>query len=384
MAYNEAYQVGEAMSALMISMGSKVEKKLFGDSKSALTLCSGETGHWRTRHLRLRAAKLLEAVRCLKEWEVAHKDGVSLVADGLTKPLQDQAFQRFVQLMNMGNPQDSSLATQVYEGEKKKVTEVPVGGLQKIVTGLAVGACCCVLSGHHQVGAVLAAGAMLAELKSDSIRCGQATTSTPTSTATSSSPMLGGGPILRSLRPEGLAESSDRVGSRARGYETSPDGRPAPPAIARGQAAMLNTSELSGLSEEGDAYSVVSLPEPTPEPASAPGVSARLGEIGLWNHADFCQAPRGQDRWRLDFWAQGWLIRVHGKSRHRSFMPLHSTCPCARDQLGERRVTVVMCGGTSEREVVDVWGNPRHWERPLWKGCTFIAVNQSARADSGI
>ena len=57
LAYNEAYQVGEAMSALFTALGVKTEKKLFGDSKSALSLCTGETGHWRTRHLRLRASE---------------------------------------------------------------------------------------------------------------------------------------------------------------------------------------------------------------------------------------------------------------------------------------------------------------------------------------
>ena len=139
-----------------------------------------------------------------------------------------------------------------------------------------------------------------------------------------------------------------------------------PLAMARGRMAMQNMTEASVLSEEGDTHSVVSLPEP--EPVPAPGVSARLGEIGPWNHAAFCQAPRGQDRGRLDFWAQGWLIRAHGKARHRSFMPLHSTCRCEREQLGERRVTIVTCGGTSECEVVEDVGKPRHWERPLWKG----------------
>ena len=67
----------------MVSMGTKVEKKRYGDSKSALTLCSGETGHGRTRHLRVRATKLREAVRCLKEWEVAHKDVTEVPVGGL-------------------------------------------------------------------------------------------------------------------------------------------------------------------------------------------------------------------------------------------------------------------------------------------------------------
>ena len=43
LAYNEAYQVGEAMSALFTTLGMKAE--LFGDSKSALSLCTGQTGH---------------------------------------------------------------------------------------------------------------------------------------------------------------------------------------------------------------------------------------------------------------------------------------------------------------------------------------------------
>lgn len=52
---------------------------------------------------------------------------VQLVADGLTKPLQVDAFRRFLQFMNVGS-----------EVQKNDVTEVNRGGLQKIVAGLAV------------------------------------------------------------------------------------------------------------------------------------------------------------------------------------------------------------------------------------------------------
>ena len=101
--YNEAYQVGEAVSALLqvLEINTKA-KKIMGDSKAAIAQLTGDTGPWRTRHLRLRSAKLREALRdpC-QGWEIEHKKGGELVADGLTKSLQGSAFQRFLSMLKM-------------------------------------------------------------------------------------------------------------------------------------------------------------------------------------------------------------------------------------------------------------------------------------------
>ena len=97
-AYNEAYQMGESVASLLQVVGYEVQRRLLGDNRAALTLCSAETGPWRTRHLRLRAAKLREAIQ--EEdggWTSHHIPGATLVADGLTKSLQGQAFQAFAE-----------------------------------------------------------------------------------------------------------------------------------------------------------------------------------------------------------------------------------------------------------------------------------------------
>ena len=92
LAYNEAYQMGEAMSSLLEVLHFKMGKRLHGDSKAALALCLNESGHWRTRHLRLRATKLREALQVEKTWEAVHQEGGDLVADGLTKPSKEPHF----------------------------------------------------------------------------------------------------------------------------------------------------------------------------------------------------------------------------------------------------------------------------------------------------
>ena len=74
---------------------------IYGDCKSALSLASSEGGTWRTRHLRLRAAKLRDVLeaepwveRChdTPKWNLRHMPGQYLVADGLTKRFQGQGF----------------------------------------------------------------------------------------------------------------------------------------------------------------------------------------------------------------------------------------------------------------------------------------------------
>ena len=100
LAYNEAYQMAESVASLLQVVGYKVQRRLLGDNRAALTLCSAETGPWRTRHLRLRAAKLREAIQEADGlWTAHHLPGAVLVADGLTKGLQcqGQAFQAFVE-----------------------------------------------------------------------------------------------------------------------------------------------------------------------------------------------------------------------------------------------------------------------------------------------
>ena len=102
LAYNEAYQCGESTGALLEVLGyGGVREHMQGDSKSGISQLTSDTGAWRTRHLRLRSAKLREVVQ---------DPGPALGADGLTKPLQGQAFVRFLGLIGMSDEGEVSIS----------------------------------------------------------------------------------------------------------------------------------------------------------------------------------------------------------------------------------------------------------------------------------
>ena len=61
--YKEGFQMGDATAALCEVFEMPVKKSLIGDCKAALAQLLGDTGPWRTRHLRLRSSKLREALR---------------------------------------------------------------------------------------------------------------------------------------------------------------------------------------------------------------------------------------------------------------------------------------------------------------------------------
>lgn len=75
----------------------KAEVILYGDNQAAISMTTGSGGSsWRTRHLRIRAASLRQ---CLEQddWTLRHLKGTELVADGFTKSLLHQSWERFLQ-----------------------------------------------------------------------------------------------------------------------------------------------------------------------------------------------------------------------------------------------------------------------------------------------
>ena len=107
LSYMEGYQQTESITALLAAMDLEpTHKCIYGDNRSALGLCEGDAGAWRTRHLRLRAAGIREAVACEKSgWRVQHLPGKILVADGLTKLLGGSAFTDFVYNVKVRKPE---------------------------------------------------------------------------------------------------------------------------------------------------------------------------------------------------------------------------------------------------------------------------------------
>eukprot|EP00435_Cladocopium_sp_Y103_P053892 s362_g17.t1 len=78
----------------------EISGRMYSDSTAAISIATGTTGSWRTRHLRIRAQGLHEALES-GEVTLEHQPGRCLVADGLTKQLIGSPLQRFVQALKL-------------------------------------------------------------------------------------------------------------------------------------------------------------------------------------------------------------------------------------------------------------------------------------------
>ena len=92
--------VGRSIKALLEVLGETVSMELYNDNRAALILVTGQGGSWRTRHLRIRAAAISEAIQT-GEVEVAHRMGTKLLADALTKLVPVANMERFREGMGM-------------------------------------------------------------------------------------------------------------------------------------------------------------------------------------------------------------------------------------------------------------------------------------------
>lgn len=144
--YGEALNAGRATEALMASIydvpldSEMFQRVLYGDNVAAIGIAHGTTSTtWRTRHLKIRASYLREALDGGSQvpggkWKLNHLRGLDLMADGLTKALQGQAFQRF--LTNIGMLSKSDHA----EGDPGRVGESTMA-LQALLVGSVLLTC---------------------------------------------------------------------------------------------------------------------------------------------------------------------------------------------------------------------------------------------------
>ena len=134
----EGLQTGRSVRALIQLLILKVDLEIYNDNRAAVILASGSGGGWRTRHLRIRASCLAEA---LKEGEIIlnHRAGTSLWADGLTKPLPAQQLDRFCQGVWLGTLE---LVTKDFEkrGDSHCVGTIENSKALRALSLLAVGA----------------------------------------------------------------------------------------------------------------------------------------------------------------------------------------------------------------------------------------------------
>ena len=115
----EGLQSGKATEAMLCAMfgedlqNNSLERVMYGDNSAAIGLAHGSTASsWRTRHLRIRANVLREAVdeeSCSSggKWKLLHLNGKELVSDGCTKPLCGQAFFKFLEDLGMRRGHDT-------------------------------------------------------------------------------------------------------------------------------------------------------------------------------------------------------------------------------------------------------------------------------------
>ena len=118
--YCEALQAGKATETMLCMMFGQTmdqndfERVIYGDNLASIGLAHGNTAaSWRTRHLRIRANVMKEALEGGDSfpggvWKLLHLKGTELVADGLTKPLNGQAFERFLQDLGVSRPTRST------------------------------------------------------------------------------------------------------------------------------------------------------------------------------------------------------------------------------------------------------------------------------------
>lgn len=101
MALLESLIMARSVGALVEAVfGWKAALRLNSDSTAAIAIAAGKTSSWRTRHLRIRAAGLTEALRA-REVSLSHVAGTELVADGMTKQLTGQSQRNFKKALNM-------------------------------------------------------------------------------------------------------------------------------------------------------------------------------------------------------------------------------------------------------------------------------------------
>ena len=131
---------GRATAALLeVILGEQLtQKRIYGDNVAAIALASNGSGSWRTRHLRIRAASLRWALED-GGWSLTHLSGKQLVADGMTKALNGQAFERFRE--DLGMPMARRLLKKaILAGgvQNKKEMEIAAGGFGAKMKLLAV------------------------------------------------------------------------------------------------------------------------------------------------------------------------------------------------------------------------------------------------------
>ena len=88
--------------------GADVTLHMHSDSQAAIAICSTSTNNWRTRHLRLRANYIKEALESGR-YSLHHVCGESMRADIGTKPLPSTRFHQLTALLGIGDSESEKI-----------------------------------------------------------------------------------------------------------------------------------------------------------------------------------------------------------------------------------------------------------------------------------
>ena len=432
--FSEAHQVGNAVGELVQVFGFKATRLLHGDSKAAISASTSEGGSWRTRHLRLRAFALRQALKSDDgHWKIHHLRGEHLLADGLTKVLMGQSFSRFCEKLRMfqvKKPSSQKLQCRKMRFHPKIVA---VGSL------LAVMAKCNLVGPMYSVLLGVAAAALLVwtenqndkrarglrpegrpqqdpkkDQEGDTTCSGYDRSGTVTNETGSGKPS-GDNPPFGEISRRSTVQArvcalraGDQEGHRApHGAEQLPIRPTRAPgqstASARGEAAgrtavvvgrkrgvaSSSRSEVdpgAGTSEQGQStggavYTVeeaVMSQTPVTMLISQACPLTRVVQSGdkpnvvaVWDYAMFHQVPKGEDRW-FTTWDH-LLIRIHGRPRTRAFHPLHRSTPYPLTKILPKRCTILFPTVGQQRQVkIDTWNSNLPFFEGQWKGYTIF------------
>ena len=333
--YAEAHQQALSIGSLMEILEYKPSYVLYGDNRSAISLATGESGPWRTRHLRLRASRLRDDLRTDQpdkppSWSARHLPGELLVADGFTKPLAGTAFVRFVQRLGLEGLDGAVIKKMDVLNLSSKEKEQTWS--QKAMTILQIGSLL-----HGAQGRVLAmVGRLLIAIGSWCLTrasgSNQPGSEVPTTSTSQESPRI--------------------CAFRAPG-DPSRDQHPIPP--PRDQAQRLARAKAKSLGTAGrELHRHYDIPQPHVN-----------RERMWWEDGRFDCWPVGADKWFQT--REGLLVRTHNKPRRRSFHPLHRSVPIDVADLREERHTVIF-PQDNQSQFVDP--RPRFIESDSWSGNT--------------
>ena len=397
--YGEAHQAGESTIALLRILEMPVEKvTLYGDNKAALTLCTSDTGPWRTRHLRVRACRLREVIQKPNSiWQAVHMPGADLVADGLTKALSGQAFAKFCNGMNVKAEGEKA------EDPRVQKVEVMADGDRSgehpwrwmLLAGVAV------MRERPILGCALILAFCVVRYKArrDRSEAHQAEHAETVEVGRHEGPRV---KMLRGPHSDQKCPERPRLSEEAGAGGRQVGGGPDPGGLVqdrRGQPhsyGEVRTPEARREAAKAITEEVVGEQRPV-RPREVPSGSGagRLGGAGCriveavigdedqlpedwidepWEREEFWKPKvTGKDQWALHLWEKGWLVRVHSVKRQKRFQPLHETLPCRPEQLSQKRVTVAWLESDEKYILEDSWTDmwpARHLSK--WRGFTFL------------